>query len=471
MTERKEYAIVRFFEQNGQCYKIDDVAEGSNLLQFIKDEERIEKKELYIWFSSLAAQLDLYQKSVKQGYGHVNPYAVIVNTEGKAALLDIEAKENGELLKRMQKKNFRSLFVKKGYEAGQQPKPGDDVFGFGKLLLFMMEKGKFETEFTNIEKIKLKRIIEKCTNKNGNARNIFKVVQKELNKMNQRNGAKRAIGMKMIVAGTAVTAGVGMFTVFNSHSVKEKQEIATAEEAIVLEDEERMALELGMLYYTELGDSTSTREILNNIEDSSEAAKLYLKILDYIQKGSGLEEKDWDTLWNSLKKEWERLGVENKLWYKEPVLEACRIRNTPESWEMICEIGEDAKENKVWNGIADNPEKETMICQYLAEAYEKAGEEEKALSEYESWKRLETEQEQLEHIYLKILNLSEKVKDVENEPEIMRTILEEAMQKVPTMEEYAEFGEWMKEYAEQEEVNTGEGIEGMMEEMTSETVE
>ena len=474
MTERKEYAIVRFFEQGGKCYKIDDVAEGCNLMQFMKNEERIEKKELYSWFSSLSAQLELYHRSMKQGYGHVNPYAEIINEEGKASLLDIEAKENSDLLKRMQKKSFRSLFVKKGSCDGQLPKPEDDVFGFGKLLLFLLEKGKFETEFTGIEKIKLKRIVEKCTNKAGNAGAVFKSVQKELNKMDKNDGGKRTFGVKIIIVVIAMMAGLVIFAVLNSQSAKKEQEITTmeTEKTIVFEEEgERLFLELGMLYYAELGDSASAREILNNVKGDSKAADIYLQIFDYIQKGSNLDEKQWNEMWQDLKEEWKKLGVENKLWYKLPILEACKLRNTTECCNIICEIGEDVKANRKWNGILDDPGKEAMLCQYLGEAYETLGDEEKALQEYQRWKILETKSEQLEQIYLKILALSETAKDVENEPEIMRAILEEAVEKVPMIKEHTEFCEWMEKYEKQEEDTLEETTEQTMEENIVETVE
>lgn len=437
MAETKEYAVVYFLEQGGQCYKIDDVTEGSNLLQFIK-EERLEKKEFYVWFASLSEQLELYHKNAKQGYGHVNPYAVIINKDGKAALLDVEAKENNELLKRMQKKNFRSLFVRKEYSIGQMPKPEDDVYGFGKLLLFLLEKGKFEAEFTVFERIKLKKIIERCTNKEENTGKILKRIKRELQKMGTGSRHRRILGVKIIVLGTAVTTGLGFFVALNQFSTEKAKEEDVTE--VVAETE------------------------------NSKATDIYLQFLDYIQKGSGLEEESLREMWQDLKEEWIQLGVENQLWYKLPVLEACKIKNTEESWKIVREIGEDAEVKRIWNGIADAPENEMLICRYLSEAYEMLGEKEKALQVYEMRKQLEVEAERLEQIYLKILDLSETVKDVENEPEIMKIILEEASEKVPGITEHTEFGEWMEKYAEREKDTKEMEIENT-EEMTTESVE
>ena len=408
MIERKEYAIVHFFEQGGKCYKIDDVTEGSNLLQFIKEEERIEKRKFYLWFASLAEQLSSYHRSMRQGYGHVNPYAVIISEGEKAVLLDIEAKENSELLKRMQKRNFRSLFVKDESSAMQIPQPGDNVFGFGKLLLFMMEKGKFDVEFTKIEKIKLKRIIEKCTNKEGNAGAIFKSTHKELNKMSRSGGVGRIWGVKMLVTGIVVIAGAVVLMNAYHRPVFEEQETMPSEmiESVVCEEPvlygeeegERLFLELGMLYYTELGDDVGAREILSHVKGESKATEIYLQIFDYIQKGTRLDEGQWGKMWQELKAEWERLGVQNKLWYKVPVLEACKIKNTTECWKIICEIGEDVKENRIWNGIAENPEQEITFLQYLGEAYESLGDEEKSREVYETLKLLGIYEEQPEEI-------------------------------------------------------------------------
>lgn len=473
MTEQKEYAIIRFFEQGDQCHKVDDVAEGKNLLQFIKDEEKIDKKEMYLWFSSLANQLMLYHKSLRQAYGHVNPYTVIVKPERQIALLDIEAKENEELVKRMQKKNFRTLFVKDSVWSSHPSELEEDVFGFGKLLLFVMEKGKFVIDFTKLEQIKIKRIVEKCTKKDVEAGITLKKVQKELNAMQKRCG--RSFPVIKIIAGTSVILifCVGTFAGLKIVSMKEEKAVIQEAEASNAsgEEKERLALELGMLYYAELKDYESATEVLCEVEEISEAADIYLRIIDYIQSGSDLSEEQWECLWENLKEEWVRLGVENKLWYKMPVLEACKIRNTPESCNIICEIGEDAKRNRLWNGIADDSQMEILICRYLGEAYEALEDEERALVEYESWKELETENEQLEKLYLKILSLNENLNDGENEPEVMRKILDEAILKVPGIEENVEFCEWMEKYTMQEETAVEESAEDAVEEVVSEAAE
>ena len=98
-------------------------------------------------------------------------------------------------------------------------------------------------------------------------------------------------------------------------------------------------------------------------------------------------------------------------------------------------------------------------------------EEELALAEYESWKALETENGQLEKLYLKILSLNENLSDGENAPEVMRKILDEAILKVPGIEENVEFCEWMEKYAVQEETDTENPVENTIEEVVSEAAE
>lgn len=382
MLEKKEYAVVRFFQQGGKCYKIDDVTEGSNLLQIMKGEEEISKRELFAWFASLWEQLNYYHKCVNRGYGYVNPYAVIINEEGKVSLLDIDSKENNELLKRMQKKNFRTLFVREGENTGQNSKPGDDYFGFGKLLLFMMEKGKFKTHFSKYERIKLNRLIEKCIHNEKRDKLILERIPEELMRMSGR-GVWKGWNMKIIMAGFIVIGGLGITIGLNHQSIRKANGVSQIEvkesaeaDSKVLYDEaegERLSLELSMLYYTELGDVVAAREMLSQVKGESKITEIYLQILDYIQTGNNLDEDRWYEIWQELKGEWERLGVQNKLWYKMPVLEACRLRNTKESWSIVCEIGENIRENRTWNGMEEHPEKETSILNYLREAYEAVG--------------------------------------------------------------------------------------------------
>mgnify|MGYP000034299187 CR=1 FL=1 len=45
MEERKDYAVLRFVDQNGWSYMVNDYAKGCSLMEYIKQGTRVEKKQ------------------------------------------------------------------------------------------------------------------------------------------------------------------------------------------------------------------------------------------------------------------------------------------------------------------------------------------------------------------------------------------------------------------------------------------
>ena len=44
MEERKDYAVLRFVDQNGWSYMVNDYAKGCSLMEYIKQGIRVEKE-------------------------------------------------------------------------------------------------------------------------------------------------------------------------------------------------------------------------------------------------------------------------------------------------------------------------------------------------------------------------------------------------------------------------------------------
>ena len=105
MEERKEYAVLRFVDQNGWSYMVNDCVKGCSLMEYIKQGIQVEKETVFGWMGQLARQLEQYYRCGNEdvAYGYVNPYAVIITGEGTLCLLDINEPENEELLRQMKK--------------------------------------------------------------------------------------------------------------------------------------------------------------------------------------------------------------------------------------------------------------------------------------------------------------------------------------------------------------------------------
>lgn len=395
MAERKEYAVLHFFEQGEQCYKISDVTEGRTILECVQNMEKLEKKKIFEWFETLIEQILLYHKCMQTSYGYVNPYGIIITPNDEAVLLDAESKENKEILKRMQKKSFQSIFTRNTENLVLQCEGSDDLFGFGKVLLFVMEKGSFASKFSIAELFQLHRIIKTCGEEQGEICKKLCEIQKKLSRMSQRKILRpRTFGIFFMVGAVAA-----FFLVCEGMQEKEvvvMEADKASDDKVELDLEtERVYLELSMLHYSEREDLSGAKEILTNIQENSLAAQLYLEVLDYIENGNGLSDGRWESLWEQLTSEWERLGVEKKIWYQLPLLDAGKMKNTTESWNVVKNVAEYAEQNKLWNGIVENQEMEFQICQFLGNAYEVLNMEEEEQQKYEQWKALLQEEDGL----------------------------------------------------------------------------
>ena len=56
MEERRDYAVLRFVDQNGWSYMVNDYAKGCSLMEYIKQGIRVEKETVFDWIRQLSKQ-------------------------------------------------------------------------------------------------------------------------------------------------------------------------------------------------------------------------------------------------------------------------------------------------------------------------------------------------------------------------------------------------------------------------------
>lgn len=451
MTRQTEYTIIRFLDQGSNCYKINDLVQGTTLIQYVKQGKIIKKQQMYEWFAMLVRQLRNYYKS-EEVYGYVNPCTIVISEEDQVYLLDIHAKENEELLKRMQKKSFRMLFIREEQILEQEMERADDIYGLGKVMQFVMAKATFEKEFTIWERKRMLLLIRRCVTNRMKEEVWLEKIQKKLELMKGGSVDSNNKKKKVLVWSILLLCVIGgSLSLKNKTKPVQKEmgslEVENRESAgFKMEEKIRAYLELGILYFSDVGDYVKARKSLEQIRQESTLAEIYLNMIDYLQNGEEPEMERWAYYWEKGCEEWERLGLQNQIKYKIPFFEVYKMKNTMESWEQIRHLGEEVEEKQMWEGQINE---EKRIRTYLGEAYVRLEENELALSEYEKLKEIEFDRKELERIYLKILFVLGKMEDTGSGK--IEEMMEEALQRIPQIGEHPEFVKIQQSYPQKKQ--------------------
>ncbi len=206
------YEVLKFIEHGVHCRQSMDCVQGTILLNYLKENPRIEKGMLISWFRELAASVDQYHRSrSRQNYRYLNPCSIVVSEEGRLFLLDMEAPDNEPVMKRMQKRAVRNHFVKPVYEIGTAGNNDADLFAYGRTIQFVLAYSEVYPALSRREEKRLARVIDRCT---GETRKKYADLQQVLKDLppvpKPGTSAHRLIGngsarvrKSVILAGTA----------------------------------------------------------------------------------------------------------------------------------------------------------------------------------------------------------------------------------------------------------------------------
>lgn len=462
MTERAEYAVLRFVDKNGYCHMVSDYVKGSSIAGHIKEHPQMEKQDFFHLLSQITAVALQYSKwQDGDCYGYMNPYAFILAGE-ELTLLDTKDEENEQAIAFMQRKNVRSLFMRPQRVLSLKMNFEDDMYGLGKTLQFLAAKSEVTPKMGRKEEKILKRIISKCLDEKKKSIKDLKEVNRELRQLEEA-GNKRSTGrtvkraISAVIAGTAILGGIIFLRgdagqtayagtknadtarVHEADMKNESGESGDTDVSQTVNPEYIEAkMELGLLYFTELEDREQAVACMEELENVSELAKTYLKIFAFLHQertetyiGRELEQtlesgQEQLKVYQTAAENWE----EKQILYEMPFLRAYGILDTGTAAEQSIELCSGLLENNEWKlGQQENDrESEIRIC--LAGAYEKIGDEERALEEYETVKGLQGDKNTQEQIFVKLAELYDKTGQTEKAWET----LEEGTQKVADSE-------------------------------------
>lgn len=437
MEEQKEYAVLRFLDQNGWSYMVNDCTKGRLLMEYIKSEVKLEKGRIFEWVRQITVQLEQYYRCEGEdgAYGYVNPYAIVIGEENNIFLLDVKEPENEDLVRQMRKKKVRILFVRQEHALTQKTERMDDLYGLGKIMGFLVEKCVDQKAFTKKEERMWKRLQAKCYGNNKAVLKTLKAVQKELQIL--ENGKKQKKKSWKILWILALICMIGVVLIRNPikllkpvSAAEKKEEIqenppeqmkleqvemanSEPEQKNVNEESEDAYLELGLLYYEEKRDYENSILNLEKAGEENELAKGYQQIMRYLQRGNmeNVEEKSVETILDTVTRELENMPDEKlrnkEFLYHYPIIKFCELSECHTGWFKMKEIGKEMENKKEWQKWETDGSKEKELRLSMVSAYQGIGLSDKMVEEYEYIKELPADRDELENIYVKMLELYE----------------------------------------------------------------
>lgn len=207
------YEVFKFIEHGAYCRQSMDCVQGTILLDYLKENPRMEKEMLISWFRELAVSADQYHRShSRQNYRYLNPCSIVVSEEGTLFLLDMEAPDNETAMKRMQKRAVRNHFVKPVYEIGAVGNNDADLFAYGRTIQFVLAYSEVYPALSRREENRLFEVIKRCTGESRKKYEDLQQVVKDLPSVPKQRPhmrkRSRPAGMQKMVILAGAAAGL-----------------------------------------------------------------------------------------------------------------------------------------------------------------------------------------------------------------------------------------------------------------------
>lgn len=383
-----------------------DCIQGELLIYRIKGYPEMEKSLLFGWIHQLLKQMEQYQRCHKgQNYKYINPYSVLVTKNEGILLLDLEAKSNEFVLKNMQKRAMKNHFVKPIVHMKATTNLTYDLYGFGKTVQFLLANTDVDPPLSKKEIRQFEKIIQKCLGEYPTKQyENLKQVQKELPVLKEQS--KEMKKGKRVIAGAAGALLVFAAVVWlREKGAEGTRFLAESSESVSLADTTQVESESTQYEVEE----TTEEETVVEEENTEQTEKNDETENSGLQAESEAEQDNdiVDELLESLQQEISTMETE---------LMEGMSDNTSETIEK-----------------AENIQNE--LTRYLAFAYDQEGMTEAALTAYEEVCQSVSDQDVLQSAYIRRIALEKENQNVEEAKKIM----EEAMTRVPEIQESEEF--------------------------------
>lgn len=206
------YEVLKFIEHGAQCRQSMDCEKGDLLVYYLRENRRLEKETLFEWFRQIGISTDQFHRCRGgRRYRYLNPYSIVAAEDGRVYLLDLEAPENENVLKKMQQRAVRKHFVKavSGEESGLAGDP--DLFGYGRTMQFVLAYTAVVPPLTRREEKKLDRIIERCTKFSRNRYSDTRQAANDIPSVSRNTALHGISARKAVLAAAGGTAAAALF--------------------------------------------------------------------------------------------------------------------------------------------------------------------------------------------------------------------------------------------------------------------
>ena len=211
MEEKRNYEILKFVMHGDKCYMSTDIVKGKPLIVWLKYHAHITKEQFYEWARQIIADLDHFHRCRGNPcYQYVNPYSVIVGEDRKVYLLDLASKEQEDMMHLMQRRYVRENFLSPENQYYQKSEEKEDIYGFGKMIQYVLSSVELEPEFKFLESVRIQKIITRCLDKQGKKRyQKLSDLSGQFSLSEKRNGSKKImyVMIALAVIGLLVLSG------------------------------------------------------------------------------------------------------------------------------------------------------------------------------------------------------------------------------------------------------------------------
>lgn len=238
------YEVLNFIEHGTHCRQTMDCIQGTLLIEYLRENPRVEKKVVFEWFSKIALSLDRYHRCRKrQNYKCLNPYSIVIAEDQSASLLDMEAPENEFVMRQMQKRAMKNHFLKPVYDMASDGTYSADLFSYGKTLQFILSYVEIIPELTNREEADLMRITSRCIGEHKKKYQDFQQVMKALPsaRTGKNTGMKRTRISRLAGCAAAGIAVCAFLTAGRQGIVSSRENVQAEqqEESVSVQKEEK----------------------------------------------------------------------------------------------------------------------------------------------------------------------------------------------------------------------------------------
>lgn len=386
----ESYDVLRFIADGRRMHISMDCIDGILLADWACHVSAPDVSILWKQFWGLASQLEAYHRTrIAPGYQYLSPYSVVVETchTEKWYLLDTRSRANERILDRIRRSDVRCVFLPPGQQAYQNVTERMDLFGFGKLVQYVLFKT--DPPMNKQEIRNFKKIISISLDAYGEQQTIFRKRSKKenqnfqqiVNLFSRKDKKKNPVRRRKLVLFTAggISAGMAALTAYGLQQGKRAEIIPPAAEAAVPPDagdsgEEKDAcyLELGLSCLLELGDLGKSRGYIKRMARKEGIQEQFLKLLDDLEGNTPLEEKEFLDTAAAVEKNIPG-NEEEALLYAEGLMELYIRRGSEACLDQAVKLGESWLSKEVWKRSDKGGKQEKMIREMLMHTYEKRG--------------------------------------------------------------------------------------------------